>query len=255
MTAEPCNIEGFNDLSETLDMAIKAASHSRLVVFETCKFQAKLKYIDKIPEPERPLPPGKTEHANDRGTRIHTGAELFVKGGVELIDELKDFEPEFQRLKTLFAQGKVSLEGEWAFDKDWEPVAWMSSDAKWRIKLDACAFLTKAHAAVIDYKSGKRWGNEVKHGEQMQLYVLAAFLKYPHLEKVTVELWYTDLNELIPMTYTQAQSLRFLKGFENRAQAMFDEEVFKPNPTTFTCRYCAYKPKEKGGTGDCGVGV
>ena len=68
---------------------IKAWSYSRLVDFEQCKLRAKLKYIDRIPEPARPLPPGKTEHANDRGTRIHDAAERFVRGGVELIPELK----------------------------------------------------------------------------------------------------------------------------------------------------------------------
>ena len=58
---------------------IKAWSYSRLVDFEQCKLRAKLKYIDRIPEPARPLPPGKTEHANDRGTRIHDAGERFVQ--------------------------------------------------------------------------------------------------------------------------------------------------------------------------------
>ena len=56
---------------------IKAWSYSRLADFEQCKLRAKLKYIDRIPEPARPLPPGKTEHANDRGTRIHDAGERF----------------------------------------------------------------------------------------------------------------------------------------------------------------------------------
>ena len=85
-------------------------SYSRLNVFEQCKLRAKLAYIDRIPELERPLPPGKTEHANDRGTRIHKAAELFVQGGIELIPELRVFREEFLRLRELYKQGKVSLE-------------------------------------------------------------------------------------------------------------------------------------------------
>ena len=48
---------------------IKAWSYSRLVDFEKCKLSAKLKYLDRIPEPARPLPPGKSEHANDPAWR------------------------------------------------------------------------------------------------------------------------------------------------------------------------------------------
>ena len=68
---------------------IKAWSFSRLSIFEQCKLRTKLAYIDRIPEPPRPLPPGKTEHANDRGTRIHDAAERFVRGGAELLEDLQ----------------------------------------------------------------------------------------------------------------------------------------------------------------------
>ena len=39
-----------------------------------------LKHDQGIPEPQRPLPPGKTEHADDRGTRIHQSVEDYVAG-------------------------------------------------------------------------------------------------------------------------------------------------------------------------------
>jgi hypothetical protein len=41
---------------------ITSWSHSRIVDFEACKYRAWLKYDQKIPEPERELPEGKTEH-------------------------------------------------------------------------------------------------------------------------------------------------------------------------------------------------
>src|SRR6056300_1255053 len=133
---------------------IEKVSFSRLQDFEKCKLLAKLKYIDKIPEPERPLPPGKTEHANDRGTRVHDAAELFVRGGVELIPELEKFSDEFHELRDLFKKDRVQLEGEWAVDLNWSPVAWNSADAWCRMKLDALVFdEDKTHARVIDYKT------------------------------------------------------------------------------------------------------
>ncbi len=234
---------------------IKAWSHSRLSDFELCKFKTKLKVVDAIPEPPRPLPPGKTEHANDRGTRIHMGAELFVRGGVELIDELQWFRAEFEHLRGLFADGMVSLEGEWAFDEEWSPVAWMSSDCWCRIKCDVVVFVDEGTAIVIDVKSGKRFYNEVKHAEQMKLYVLGAFLKYPKLERVVVELWYTDLDELHAEEYTREQAMQFLQSFANRGRTLTTELDFPPNPNRFSCKWCPYKPTHLGGTGHCSVGV
>lgn len=231
---------------------IDAWSYSRLSVFEQCKLRARLAYIDRIPEPDRPLPPGKTEHANDRGTRIHNAAELYVKKDIELIPELRTFQAEFQRLRELYKQGKVSLEGEWAVDEEWNPVAWRSNNAWARIKLDAFVRLSKTHAVVIDYKSGKRFGNEIKHAEQCQLYQLAAFLRYPELETIDVELWYTDQNELTHMRYTRAQGLRFFANFNNRGTAMTTATEFPANPNIFSCKWCPYGPR---GSGHCEKGV
>lgn len=225
-------------------------SFSRIQDFEQCKFRAYLKYTMKIPEPERPLPPGKTEHANDRGTRIHDAGERFARGGIELIPELQKFKPEFERLKALYATGNVSLEGEWAMDRSWEPVAWASSDAWLRLKLDALVFLSPTEAVAIDYKTGKRYGNEVKHNEQLQLYQLVTFLRYPKLETIHVELWYLDVDELVTVTYTRNQGLRFRRSFENRGNAMTTCTEFPPNPNIFSCKYCPYK-----GTEHCDKGV
>lgn len=236
-------------------MTIKAGSHSRLVVFEKCKFEAKLRYVDRIPEPPRPLPPGKTEHPNERGERVHRAAEAYVQGGVELVPELSKFKDEFAQLRELYASGQVSLEGEWAYTRAWDPVAWMSHDVWCRIKCDAVVFSSDEEAVVIDYKTGKRYGNELKHGEQMQLYQLGCFLRYPKLQNIRVELWYTDLDELHGMDYRRDQGLRFASNFERRLEALTTCEDFPPNPNRHSCRFCPYKPVQYGGTGHCSVGV
>lgn len=234
---------------------LKTWSHTRLGVFDQCKYQAKLKYIDKIPEPERPLPPGKTEHANDRGSRIHDAAERYIKGGIELIPELKHFAPEFMKAREYYAIKQATTEGDWGFDRNWNPVAWMSSDVWCRIKCDLVVLLDKKTAVVVDYKSGKRYGNEVKHGEQMQLYVIGTLLRWPGVETVTTELWYVDLNEMASATYRRDQGLRFVKNFERRADLLTSCEDFPPNPNQFSCRWCPFKPAHLGGTGHCSVGV
>ena len=231
---------------------IKAWSFSRLSIYQQCPFRAKLAYIDRIPEPERPLPKGKTEHANDRGSRIHDAAEYYVRGETLMIEEMGKFEAEFKKLNAMFKEGRVQLEGEWAVDTDWNPVNWRSSDAWGRIKLDALVFLDPTHAVVIDYKTGRKYGNEVSHAKQGQLYQLAAFLRFPELEVIDVEFWYLDQDEITRTRYTREQGLRFLRYFNEQAIEMTTIEEFKPKPNMYSCRWCPYGPK---GTGDCVVGV
>ena len=90
----------------------------------------------------------------------------------------------------------------------------------WSDATDAIVLPNEHSAIVIDYKSGKRFGNEVKHAEQTQLYALNAVLRYPELEEVTTELWYLDVKELTAATFTRAQILRFRANFDRRGRAL-----------------------------------
>lgn len=234
-----------------MSTTIRSTSFSRLMDYESCAFKAKLKLIDKIPEPERPLPPGKTEHANDRGTRIHNECEAFVRGLGEFPAEAKHFSDELKSLQRRFKSGSVGLEGEWGFDKQWQPIDWKMA---WlRVKLDANVHLTKEHAVVVDYKSGKKFGNEIKHGEQLQMYALSTFIKYPTIEHVTAELWYFDVNDLTSIDIVRPMAMRWLKPFDKRFRRMTEDTEFKPNPNIHSCKYCPYHPAR--GTGDCPFGV
>jgi CRISPR/Cas system-associated exonuclease Cas4 (RecB family) len=231
---------------------IRSWSHSKLTEFDKCKRRVWLMHVQRIPEPQRPLPPGKTEHANDRGTRVHEACEAYVKGLTDslCVEAEKHFGPQLDLLRVLYEEGMVSLEGEWGVDQGWNPTDWKTA---WhRSKLDAIVFVDKTHAIVIDYKTGKKFGNEVKHGEQMQLYQLNAFLRYPELEEVTCELWYLDANEVTSRTFTRSQGLRFKDNFHRRGMAMTSCNDFPPNPNVFSCQWCMYGPW---GTGHCEVGV
>lgn len=234
---------------------ISSWSYSRVTDFEKCKFLAWLKYDQKIPEPERPLPPGKTEHANDRGTRIHDGCEQYVNGLSDFLppEAQASFGPQFDLLRHLHAEGMVSLEGEWGMNEDWTTCEWR--EAWLRLKLDACVFLDDQQAIVIDYKTGNKFGNEIKHAEQLHLYQLVTFLRYPKLERVTAELWYLDQPDgqnVTSTTFTRSQGLRFKASFDRRGTAMTSCEQFPPNPSVHTCKWCQYGPWNGG---QCQVGV
>ena len=159
---------------------IKNWSYTKLIDFEQCPYRVKLKHIDRLPEAKAP--------AAERGTLIHQYAEDYVCGKLnKLPGELAKFSNEFESLRSEYKLGHVSLEGEWGFDKHWMPTdyktAWL------RVKGDTVVVRPDL-ALVIDYKTGAKWGNEIKHGEQVQLYAISTLIRNPSLEKITVELWY-----------------------------------------------------------------
>jgi hypothetical protein len=227
-------------------------SASKLKTFSQCKLRTQLQYGQKIPEPPRELKPGQTEFPNERGSRIHLEAENYAQGQGELTPALTKFRPEFDSLKQLYADGKVEIEQEWAFDRRWVPVEWRSPDAWLRAKLDVIVFLSEYEAVIADHKTVKKFGNEVSHMQQMQIYQLIAFLRYPKLEFITVELWYLDQDDLTQASFTRAQGLRFKPGIERQARALTDCTEFPANPNIFTCKWCPYGPT---GTGHCERGV
>jgi len=237
-------------------MAVNSWSHSKLVDFEKCKKMFWLKHDQRIPEPERPLPPGKSEHANDRGSRLHDNAEMYVSGQeYDLLPEVaKHFGPQLDLLRVLYEEGRVSLEGEWGMSKTWEPAPW--AIAWLRLKLDALVFWSDTEATAIDYKSGKKYGNEIKHGEQLQLYQLATFLRYPKLEVVHTALWYLDINEVTEKTFTRQQGLFFKKGFDQRGVKITTCNEFPANGNIHSCKWCRYGDRPDGtGSGHCKEGV
>lgn len=230
---------------------IASWSHSSLSNFERCKFLAWLKHDQRIPEPPRPLPPGTTEHANDRGTRVHDHAEHYVAGKRDdQPPEMKEFAVELAHLRRLYALGLVSLEGEWAVDRSWVPCEWRQA---WhRCKIDAFVMPNEHQAIVIDYKTGRKFGNEIKHAEQTQLYALNSIFRYPKLEEITTELWYPDAKDLTSVTFTRQQVLRFKHNFDRRGHAMTSCTDFPANPNIHVCKYCEYGPWNGG---QCTKGV
>ena len=222
---------------------IRSVSYSKLIDFEQCKYRVKLKHIDKIPEEK--------SEAADRGTKIHLAAENYVRGKIkQLPQELRRFATEFEALRARYKAKQASLEGEWGFNHAWEPCdykhAWL------RVKADAVIHINATSAVVVDFKTGKSFGNEIKHGEQVQLYAIATLLRHPELADITVELWYLDVDQLVTRTMTRAQALRHLQPFEKRLVQVTKATEFPANPNIFSCKWCAYGPN-KGG--QCTFGV
>lgn len=216
-------------------------------VYEQCAYQSKLARIDKIPEADRGTPPaGMKEWPHVRGERVHDAAEMFCRGErSDLIHELRFFEPELRRIRELYECGIVEMEEMWCFNRDWEIVDDDDYENIWlRSKLDVALFPQPAHAVVVDYKTGKKVGNEVKHASQGQLYAVSCFMRYPEIQRVDVEFWYLDHDLLYQQMYTRTAGLMFWKKWDMRGKKMTGDMFFDANPNKWNCKFCPYGPEE-----------
>lgn len=214
-------------------------SVSMLHVYEGCAHHYKLKYIDRIPEPERPLPKGKTEHANDRGSRIHTANEEYVRGDLDVLPkESLDFEEDINDLRDLYNEGRVMLEHDWCYNADWLPCSREERDSIFIV--DFAVWIIPGEWLLIgDYKTGRPY--PVKHMDQMQAYALAGFRRYPEVKQITTELWYLDQDDISSTTFKPRAADAMQNAFSKRVARMRADTQFTPASHQFACRYCPYK--------------
>ena len=218
---------------------IKTWSFSRLTDYEQCPKRAWLKHAERVPEPRQ-------SPAADRGTAIHTLAEKYLLGQIDpLPKELGKFEDEFSSMRK--HGEKLLLEQEWGFDHEWQPCAYKGDTTWGRVKADCVLPLSTMTGLVIDFKTGKKFGNEIKHGEQLQMYALSSFIMHPEWTDITAELWYLDVDDLTSVKVTRKTAMeKYLKVFDHRLRKMTEATEFPAKPNIVSCKYCQY-----GDTGHC----
>lgn len=226
---------------------IRAWSFSSLQSFEQCPHRMKLKVVDKLP-----LPPTDPNSPLERGNRIHKAAEDFIQGLTDTLDPAlaKHMAQQYHAMRELFAQGKVTVEEEWAYTRTLEPTDWRAKDAWVRAKLDCCVQLNAANEVLVqDHKTGKLFGNEVKHAQQGMFYAGLAALRYPEAQRFHVEFWYPDVNDLTHTVFNRRQADVFRNRFIERGEKMTTATEFPARPNESNCRYCDFGCNK--GTGAC----
>jgi CRISPR/Cas system-associated exonuclease Cas4 (RecB family) len=227
-----------------------AWSFSRLTDFEKCPRLAYLKYIEKRPEP-----PTINRTAADRGTALHAAAEAYVKGEAQMLDPgLEKVKARIEEYREAYAKGLVEVEEDWAFDLEWQRTGWFDANCWARIKLDIFVKWDDGCWEVADYKSGKRYGNEVKHSQQGLLYAIAAFMRHPEMERVRIRFVYIDLGEESTKEYDRATVMRMWPMWNERARTFTFSQNWPVKPNQVNCRFCPYSPNN-GGDGSCPAGV
>jgi hypothetical protein len=219
---------------------LTAWSYSRLAQWEACPLAFKLKHLDKVHEEQSP--------AMKRGDDIHKIAARFLAN--EKFDsipgELHKFSYQMNELRAMPASMK-RVEQQWGFTKDWKPTEWFGNKTWLRAVLDACVVYPDGTADVIDHKTGKRYGS---NKDQMELFALATFCKFPEVSHVTTRLWYLDLGVEEVEEFQQENRSEMIAAWEARVAPMFADTVFAPRPNE-KCRWCAFA---KGKGGQCKFG-
>lgn len=193
------------------------------------------------------MPPVDENSPLERGNRIHKSAEDYITGVAhELAPELaKHLAGQYAALRHWYQKGQATVEEEWCYDFEMKQTGWRDKTTWLRAKLDCCVRLSTTELLVQDLKTGKLFGNEIKHAQQGMFYSGLAAERYPEVEKIHVEFWYADANELTHTTFTRRQAALFLQRFKERGTTMTTAVKFPAKPSESNCRYCPFG-KNKG---------
>lgn len=233
---------------------------------------------------ERRPPPGGVKPkspAQLRGDDVHKSAERYLKAGGRVPKEFASFAHELRALRAL----KALSEASWTFTEKWDETRWDDWDRAWlRVKLDSGFVASNAAeyrrmvaklrdpeaeylhnlsfrdlpdgaiAEVIDFKTGKLYDG---YDEQLELYALTAFRKWPDVELVGPTLWFVDqglqvggphATHALPGVvtwYARTQVPAIEKAWRAKAKRVLTDTRYVARPGK-QCQWCPYS-KEKGG--------
>ncbi len=188
-----------------------------------------------------------------RGSRIHKEVEEYINGNTEDFPSSgKKLKETIEYCKERYAAGDATVEDQWAFTEDWAMADWFG-DTTWLRMATDCTIFTQDAAEVYDWKTGKSFGNEVKYMQQMQLYAVGVFMRFPEINFVDVTLGFLDDGKTRVKHFERNDKMVTLMAkFTERGNRMTNCVDFRPKPNPMNCRYCPFGP---GGTDACLFGV
>jgi len=201
---------------------MKSWSFSSLTEYEKCPHSISFPYdSNEIYVPNEPAA---------RGIKIHADCADYING--KKVTLLKGFD--WPSIKGSISEQKFGL------DINWQPVPY--SEACFKFIPDAL-ILEDTSITIIDFKTGKRDYNELKHASQMQFYATAMLSTYPDTTSIASELWYLDIPFIKRTEYTVNKLGAIRIRQHNRALKMMNDEKLDPKPSKSNCRFCRHAEK------------
>lgn len=218
-------------------MAGFSFSYSRWSLWRKCPQAFRYKTIDKLPDP--------AGTAMLRGREVHTAMEKYVTGEVDerpkeagkftaMVDAIRAWEPDLRL-----------VEQQMGYDRHQRPAQWFGPNTYYRFVWDV-GLLDAAmptHVEIVDWKTGKPYGS---YTDQMQLFSIPAFLKYPKAETVRTHLVFLDNEYTDSMTFTRDQFPTINDTWRANAAMMEADQSFPATPSRDACRFCNFS-RHKGG--------
>lgn len=215
-------------------------SHSRLSSFENCPRQFYELQIAKSVQDVR-------GEAVIWGEEVHRHFEKRLLDGVALPANLEAHEEFMGYLDGL--PGHKMVEERIALDRSLNPCGFFDKSVWYRGVID----YGKVHdttARIVDHKTGKYHS---KFG-QLKLFAIHTFIRYPAVQTVRAEYYWTQTMGTNGETYTRDQMgalwREFLPSLKQYAQA-FQEDVWQPRQSGLCNGWCPvtgcefWKPKRK----------
>ena len=226
------------DIKDLQSGAIKTWSPTDIQIMNQCLLRLYKKKVLKHY--------GKQSPEGKRGDEFHTGVMEFIKGDSGALPAIKGHEDYICGLQELYFDhaDKMHMEEKWGFNTDWSATGWNAPDVWAKMKLDLMYFESDTCAAIDDWKTGKKFGNEAKHRLQGQAYTIGTFMKYPQLELIKTSFRYLDLksDNTLSTTYTRDSIAPLISVWTNKAIAMTSMTDFPPSPSASRCEYCEFRP-------------
>lgn len=214
---------------------VTKASHSALQMFEKCEHSVFIRYVQKFK-------PASNEYAQ-RGINVHELIENVIRGQIDEIpsEEFVFHHNEIYRLRDIFAKDPALIEMEkaWYFDSDWGTVG-SYDECNWQVKTDVTHFESEYSVSIKDWKTGKKFGNELKHGKQQLEYALSAFMRFPEATAVDTTWYYLDNGQKLEKTFFRKEVQFLLPRLNARLNKFWNASDFAPNPSIQNCKYCPY---------------
>lgn len=211
-------------------MSIPSWTYSQLDKFETCPRQFfHVRVAKDIVEPP-------SEQAI-WGEKVHTALENRVKDGVALPEGMTQWEGLAKKLAAM--PGEKLCEQKMAVDDSFQPADWKTS---WSRGIADLLVVHKDHAAVMDYKTGKR-----KLTEQLMLYAGYTFAHYPEVNTVTTGFVWLKDKKIDKETYKREDVSKIWNTFLPRVRKLelaYEKNAWPCRPSGLCRGWCPVKTCE-----------
>lgn len=219
------------------DMKYAPYSFSKLSLHEQCNRKFKYRYIDKVKPQKQDMT------ALLKGGAVHSLLENYPNPSThKLAPKYKHIFDDF--LQTKLGQDYLNIPSirEFAFGltKDFEPTEYKSKDAIFRGYVDyICTKDNVLH--LIDWKTGRLKEQKWQSYDQLMMYAIYFFQRYPNIDQIKISYVYVEHAEAENDLLLERKYLRTYKDSLAGMIISTEQDIeFKKCPSKL-CDYCEFQ--------------